>query len=424
MGKRSADNVKAGVFVLLTLAVAVAITITLAGTRQLLTPANFYLVRFSLDEGVAGLKPGAKVLVGGRECGTVRSLAYDDPETPTAIDVRIGIQPSLEVYSNAVAYLHRPLLGSQGTLNFVSLGGGEGATQLSEDDRLDGAIAPPDVLARAGYGPRQAQQLQDIMARTDNLTARFDRVVAEIEDGFLPSFRQAADEFEGFVVDARDRSTEWFDNIDAATENARTMTESANTGVEEARAFVAELREVVESNREAIDNTVANAEEASQSVNDILDRAEAETLAMINGLVEDAREGVNEARAAIEKADALIVEETPEIRTALANARLATEQLRLTMGEVRRTPWRLLYRPDKKELEFELLYDATRSYASAVSDLRAASASLEAVVSSGRETTAAGEPVDSLVARVNEAFEQYQEAEARFVELLGANAPN
>lgn len=424
MGKRTADNVKAGVFVLLTLAVAVAITITLAGARELLTPANIYLVRFSLDEGVAGLKPGAKVLVGGRECGTVRSLAYDDEERPTAIDVRIGIQPSLRVYSDAVAYLDRPLLGSQGVLNFASLGGGEGATQLSEGDRLNGSIAAPDVLARAGYGPRQAQQLQDIMARADDLTQRFDRIVADIEQGFMPSIQTAVDDFEGFVVDARERSSGWFDNIDAATENAKTITESANTGVEEARAFVADLREVIESNREAIDNTIANAEEASESVNDILDRAEAETLEMVNGLVEDAREGVNEARSAIEKADSLIVEQTPEIRTALANARLATEQLRLTMGEVRRTPWRLLYRPNKKELDFELLYDATRSYASAVSDLRAASASLEAVVSSGREVTAEGEPVDSLVAEVNAAFERYQEAEQKFVELLGASAPN
>ena len=101
MAKRSADNVKAGVFVLATLAIAVAITITLAGARELLSPAHIYVVRFTLAEGVAGIQPGAKVLVGGWERGTVRQVAYDDPETPTAIEVRIGIDPKLAVYSDA-----------------------------------------------------------------------------------------------------------------------------------------------------------------------------------------------------------------------------------------------------------------------------------------------------------------------------------
>jgi ABC-type transporter Mla subunit MlaD len=423
MAKRSADNVKAGVFVLLTLAIAVAITITLAGARELLTPAHIYVVRFSLAEGVAGLQPGAKVLVGGWERGTVRQVAYDDPQMPTAIEVRIGIDPKLAVYTDAVAYLDRPLLGSRGTLNFVSLGGAEGATRLNEGDVLEGAIAAPDVLARAGYGPVQARQLQDIMARADDLTQRFDRIVADIEEGVVPGIRQAATDVETLVADARERSGLWFDNIDTVTNNAVTVTEDARAGLDEARDLVAQFQEMVEANREAIDNTIANAEEASETVNDILDRAESETLAMVNGLLEDGRAGVNEARATIEKADTLLIEQTPEIRMALANARLATEQLRLTMGEVRRTPWRLLYRPNKKELEFELLYDATRSYASAVSDLRAASASLEAVVASGRDTTADGQPVDSLVAEVNAAFERYQAAEQKFVELLGANTP-
>ena len=143
----------------------------------------------------------------------------------------------------------------------------------------------------------------------------------------------------------------------------------------------------------------------------------------LNALLEDGRAGVADARGTLADVDSLFKEQTPEIRRTMANARLASDQLRLTLGEVRRSPWRLLYRPDQKELEFELLYDATRSYASAVSDLRAASESLQAVSTSGRSETADGESIESLLTGMAEAFSKYETAEQRFLQLLGANQP-
>ena len=46
------------------------------------------------------------------------------------------------------------------------------------------------------------------------------------------------------------------------------------------------------------------------------------------------------------------------------------------MIEIRRSPWKVLYRPTEKELENELLYEATRSFAVAAADMKAASVSV------------------------------------------------
>lgn len=426
MGKsQAADNVKAGAFVLAALILAFTVTLVLSGARDLFTPSRAYIVRFELPEGSSGLKPGSRVNVGGRECGKVRSIGFalDEQSRPVGIEVDIVILAELPVYSDARIFLESPLLGTQASLNFHTLGGeAPDAERLAEGAVIEGDVATPDVLARAGYGPEQARQLQSILSRVDTASERFVSLSAQIQDDILPFMQDAAEGVNSFVAEAQDRSGGWFDNIDAASSGAASLTEEARAGVEEARQAVAEIREVVDNNRAAVERTVANAEDASETLAAVLDRAEQETMEMIAGLLEDGRAGVNEARSAIEKADALLVEQTPEVRATMANTRLASEQLRLTMGEVRRAPWRLLYRPDKKELEFELLYDATRSYAAAVSDLRAASASLQALADSGAERTSAGRPVGDLLEEVQNAFQRYQDAERRFLDLLDENA--
>ena len=52
----------------------------------------------------------------------------------------------------------------------------------------------------------------------------------------------------------------------------------------------------------------------------------------------------------------------------------------LGLDEIRAQPWRLLKQPDKDDLMREPIYAAARSYADAVSDLRAASEALEAAL--------------------------------------------
>ena len=137
-------------------------------------------------------------------------------------------------------------------------------------------------------------------------------------------------------------------------------------------------------------------------------------------MVLDAQQAAESARRAIERADALVAESSPALRRTVSSARLAADQLKFTLEEVRRAPWRLLYRPDTRELEFELLYDSARIYAQAVSDLRDASAALE---SASDASQASGRPISpqraqELGARLDAAFAAYEQAERAFLDLV------
>jgi hypothetical protein len=85
------------------------------------------------------------------------------------------------------------------------------------------------------------------------------------------------------------------------------------------------------------------------------------------------------------------------------------------MVEIRRNPWRLLYRPGAKETRTEILYDAARAYAAAVSDLRAASEALQAA---SVRADPDSENISRLLAELQAAFSRFEETERALLDKL------
>ena len=200
------------------------------------------------------------------------------------------------------------------------------------------------------------------------------------------------------------------------------IAEEIEQRVAEFRGFIEDVRPIIDENREQIRIAIGNFEDASANTKEVtaqarsfMDRLNGEMSDRAVAILESGQAGLEEARSAITKADSIVSEQRPQIRASLANFRLASDQLRDTLIEVRRSPWRLLYRPDTRELEYELLYDAARSYAGAVTNLRGAAESLEAVSASD---TPDRDEVATLMSEVEQAFERYREAEEFFLEQL------
>lgn len=424
-----ATHVRAGAFVFFSLAVFVTILITLAGGSDLWRRTTPYIVRFPLETGATGLEIGSDVRIGGRSVGSVAriDLAYDKPgRPPVGVDVTINVERSIPVFPDAVAFLERPLFGSASVINFPSLGGADAdAETLEAGGLLRGEIAPPELLRNAGYGSAQSEQLRTIFDRLDEITKSAQAVARDFEQRIFPQFEQAAGDAAAITADARARSAGWFDNTDEILDEFVTISRETNAAVADARAFITEVRGIVDENRPAFNSTVANIERATERADALLARFNDETLNMLNDMLAEGRARVAEAGEIIDRASSLLREEEPEVRVAMANLRLASEELKLTMGEIRRSPWRLLYRPKTRELEYELLYDSARTYAGAVSDLRAASEALESVLASDRPSRPTdGEALETYIRRIGAAFERYRHAEETFLDtLLKQQAP-
>ncbi|GIK20293.1 MAG: MCE family protein [Leptolyngbya sp. PLA2] len=415
------NNLIAGLFLLGGVALAVFASFVLSDVN--ITRTETYVLHFDLHEGATGLDRDAEVRLGGQPVGKVTKIDFDK-EAGYAVEVVIKIRKDIPLFADAVVRLEVPLLGSASVVNIVSLGTpGAGPAE----GPIDGRIAPPALLAQAGYGDEQRAQLQSILERLDRGTEKMMKFVEDADPDLTKNVSRIVADVRDMIRDARERWPEWSASITTTIERSnefstklRDLADRAGPILDKGEAFLDSAKGAIDENRPRIDRIVENVESVTAKVND-------EWIPRGTHLLDRTAAGVNCFVEIGEEAHAFVRANRPTIDGILADSRLAADQIKLATVEIRSQPWRLLHRPSTKELETQLLYDSARSYAAAVSDLRAASQALDALLAStqARPTVSAAEAEqiagwrDQLV----RAFARYAEAEQRLFEQMMQRAP-
>ncbi len=404
------NDVMAGGLVLAAVVGAVAIVIMISGGLGFIGKHD-YRVQFPLHVGVHGLAPGSGVHLGGRRIGSVKDVTFseDAQGEMDGIDVTISIEKAIQLRAGVIAFLEQPLLGSTAEINFISLGTGPGAVA----GEIPGKVAPPRLLEQAGYGEKEQARV---------------RVIIEKAEGFVLRAEAAATDMQSIMSDARSRSDVWFERADTISGEFAEFGGKANEFVDQARSRADQMEELLrtaqaymDDNRGTVYEAIDNARSMSDKGDAFMDRLNGEIADQLEGFLVEGRAVEMEARQTVELVNGILIEQTPSIRKSIANFRLASDAMRDTMNEVRRSPWRLLYRPDMGEIEYELMYDSARIYAGAVSDLRAASESLKAMIDSGGRNATRGETLEPMLDTLYSSFEKFSEAEEAFLDqVLGA----
>lgn len=424
--RASINNLLAGAFILISLIAGVVTTLVLAGYREGIAQRTSYVVRFNLSDGAEGLDVGSLVKVGGRKAGKVLGLQYfreNGSDVIRAVDVTIGIEKDVRLYRNARVYLQLPLLGSQSQINIPSTGDpglmalkpGESGI-VSPGELIDGRLAPPAFLSQAGYGEEQSDQLRLIIRKGAEISERFARIAQNAEaqlDVSMPALSQAMTDVRAITSEFRQGVGKWMPVVDKALGNVSDATASASLGIQDIRDMILKFNE---SARAALPRV----ESILKSLDELAGKANTQLYDQIASAMTSGNKALDEFARISVKAGSLFDELTPEVRLSMANARLASDQLKLALLEIRRNPWRLLYQPGKKELEQELLFDSARAYAASVSNLRAASASLEQTINSAKVPGTAVDTaaLKAIQERIDSAFKEYRTAEKKFLDNL------
>jgi ABC-type transporter Mla subunit MlaD len=416
MANRTArDNTLAGLFVLGGIALTVWASFLL-GEQTGLGGMSRVTVQFPIGVGSHGLKPGALVTLGGQKIGNVDSIAFSPKDaTPTHVDVTVELPTQLKLMSDAAFTLERPLLGSISSINITSGGGGgEATTELGDNAVVAGSLAPPALLSQSGLGPEDMANLRDSLSSLDTSMDR----IAMLIDQRSPDIDKGITDAREIIADIKARMGPWadmvgatLDNAHAASERLRPMADRAGTVIDDAKAFIASVQSVVDQNRESIRSAVA-------SVESIATKVDTRLIADLTSSLESATRALESVDQTVTRVSTLVSSETPNLQRVIANLRLMSDNLKLTSIEVRSQPWRLLHQPTRKDMSTQALYDSTRAYAEAGSDLRAASESLRALVEAkqaGIGDQAAIDEASRLLART---AEHYKTAERKLLDLL------
>jgi ABC-type transporter Mla subunit MlaD len=415
--ERRRNNVRTGIFVSVTLVLAVVIIVVLSGVwRSFFIATREYTVEYPVDAGVSNLKAGADVRIGGMTMGQVsdvRAVLHEDvPFEIIAVD--FTLDQRVRLYSNARVFVTAPLIGSDAWLDITSVGhltdeDGqpiEGVSLLEAKDHVGGTVAAG--MLGSLVGTENADRTGEIIENVKTFSGFLADVPAEYDQRIVPILEDAGQTMEdagAMVALAREDYGEWRTTVND-------VMDSVNSAADNLDVLMADAKEMIEDNREDVNVFVDNMRGFSEDAKAISARVEGETIDKVDRLLTRGQEGIDAFASVMEDVQIELDAELPNVRETLANARLASQQLKLTMIEVRRSPWKVLYRPSPSELEHELLYEAARSFAVAASDLKASSDAMNRVLARhGDQLLEDRESFEQLKDNLLESFRKYDMAQ-------------
>lgn len=429
--KKALNNVLAGTFLLGSVLLAVFISFMLTDVEFARTTR--YEFRFPLKQGAPGIEPGSPVSIGGQKVGMVTAVdflyAEDGTNAATGVRVFARLRSRDVIFENALVYIERPILGALSGINIASAGTPDAAPfqgsspRLEADEWIAGRTASA-LMAQAGLPP---EGFAGMFAKFEELTNKVTAIVDEIGPHVKPNMEKVSETIENvreMTATTRADLPKWRGQVDSILSNSEQTAAKFGPLVDKADLLIGDVQASARTVGQVIDD---NAPKVSQIVDDVAattKHVREKSLADLDETFAKAKASIDSLSEAVTTLDTLARQETPNIRRMLANGRLASDQLKLLMAELRAQPWRILIRPSNKEIEQQLVYDAARAYADAVSDLRAASETLESMSNAGSlpdETRR--QTLDVLVAELRATFEQYKSAESQLLDRMIEDRP-
>jgi phospholipid/cholesterol/gamma-HCH transport system substrate-binding protein len=386
-GSGYSNSVRAGAFLLTATALGLVVLLVLMKT-DIFTRKNAYKVSFGMDDGVAGLEVGAEVRVSGLKVGRVSGIEQDFANERIA--VTIEMRRDIVVHKDAVVMRSQPLLGNYSWLNFSSLGTGE---IVPDDGEID-ATASGGLLATI-VGPQNASRANEMFGDLVAFTGRLDEFARED----YPLVKKALQDAQLTISDIHGNYAGWRDNLSKGLSEAAESMRKLNGTMDDAQVAVKDAREVVRHFREV-------------------------NLQQLDKTLQDAEKGASGFASAMESLDAELIARIPDARAMLADLRQGAAQVKLATMEVRRSPWKLFYRPTGDELARENLYESARAFALASSDMRVAGETLSAVLRDQPDRFASDERFrDALKAQVTDSMARYEASQKALFDVLRADFP-
>jgi ABC-type transporter Mla subunit MlaD len=415
LSERHRNNVKAGLFVSVSLLLGLAVLIVLGDVFENLSRSvDAYTVTFDVKTGVGNLKKGSDVRVGGVKQGKVLEVDLEpEPGQPLrTIEVKFEINDHIKLFSDAEVLVMAPLIGADGWLEIPDVGS---SNQPPLNGIITGVSTP--ALLTGLLGSEKAELLDQIfsdgsatMASIRNFTDGLPNLDGEYERRVVPILEKVnniATNTDEVVTDFHaNKWPKWSQALDEALDNAARVT--------------GDVKAMVEDNRARIDSFIADAEGLAHELN-------SETVKKANQLLDKGTEGLESAKTLLNDLRMDYPLWATDITDGLASVNLAAQQLKLATIEIRHSPWKLLYRPQPKEEEYELLYDATRNFALAAADLKTASVAVRRIIEQPVDGSAPlpldQATVERLQKHLLDSLNTYQTAQQQLMDVLLTEPP-
>jgi ABC-type transporter Mla subunit MlaD len=439
--ERHRNNVRAGIFVTVGILLALTVVAVLQDAWSAwLEPRHAYAVTFNVADGVEMLSAGAPVRIGGLEMGAVTDVRLLEESGYEKILVTFELDNDVPLFSNAVAFVKGTLLGSAAWIEIVNIGS---AADLDGDSVPDSRIIPPDSVSDSSSWLRGAggatmlatmlgpESAADAAALIENMSHLSGNISTDYEEQIGPMLASSSKAVADFLARVETDWPHWAMIIERALLSALSASEKMELAMDEGRLLITtfqggveRMSDLVERNSPSVDFFVANLELASADVRDIAGRIADTTVDRVEALLDRGQDGMDSFARTMRDIEVEFDIMAPALQDSAANIQIGSTQLKLAVAELRASPWRLLYRPGREELEYENLYFAANKFALAVADLKLASESVERAITQHREyLRERPEELERMQQTLADSLTRYEEAQERLLSILSGSEP-
>ncbi len=350
------NNVKAGVFVLLSLILGLAVISVLTNLWETITiNTTRYHASFSVEDGVSTLATGSKVRLGGLGIGSVTSVTpmIEEDSPVSNIDVYFDINSNISLYTDLHLEVHSGLLGSKAWLAINDVGSGDLATS---ETVLAGSST---TMVGQFLGSEADEDIRQTLAALRKISS----ALAKDGDALrMVLGNEEADQISQAITSAKNG----LQSIQELSSSLHTVWPSWETSVSGLLASTKDLPEKIDS-----------------TLNDIQELI-GEIRATILPKVEQSMSSLESTSKSLASITQSLQELSPKwsdkVTSILSNVNQFTARAKSAVDDISASPWRLLYRPTDREIAYEQLNDASWQLLSALSELRESAADLRALV--------------------------------------------
>jgi len=412
------NSLKAGIFISVSILLIFAVVVSIRGLGHFIEPRQQRTVHFALKDDVGGLRIGDDVRVGGFKVGEVRDIAVVPPDR---IVVRFTMPRRFELRDKYVISIQSTVTG-QSWLNFESLGEPTGA-MVPADQPLTGQAGAMNRVISGLAGivtelhdktmPAVTQAALDLQTRA---VPGMNQIIEDVRQQTIPqvhqtvaSYKAAADTATAFISELRGYVAPVVERYYAVADSAKAMMD--------------EVRSLFGDTKSDFRTTVANLSAATgtvkQSLPEIMQRV-SDVLVKVDGAVtsageamEDVKQTAENARDITASARSLVVGNKSKLDSMIASLKTTGDNLKAASAEIRRSPWRLLYKPSPGELANLNLYDSARQFAEGATGLNDAAQALRDAL---QDRQADAQHIQRLLDRLVKSFENFVAVEEKLWE--------
>ncbi|MGH7177422.1 MAG: MlaD family protein [Tepidisphaeraceae bacterium] len=381
------NALKAGLFIVTSVALILAVIVGIKGIGRFLEPMERHLVRFKLSDDIGGLAVGDDVRIGGAKVGTVRDIDIQTEVEDPGILISFDIPRKFAVKKDALATIQTTVTGVS-VLNFESLGKGE---PLAESDILPGATGGSfSVLA----------------AKAGELIPELLGAVRDVRQVTIPKVNNAVDKTTDTVVTFKgtgEAATDLFKHVRSKIDP---IVERYNTIVDKGSGAMVEISSLFGDTKTDFRGTVANLNAATGTVKERLP-----------GLIDKVESAMDKTNVALEDIQAtaasgrgIVVGNRSKIESMIASLKATGENLKNASAEIRRSPWRLLYKPGPGEMANLNLYDSARQFAEGAGAMEDAATALRDAL---KDPNVEPQKIEFLVEKLDKSFANFTQVESQ-----------